>query len=217
MPNLSSISIVCFGDSLTVGYQSPTYDVPYMVETPYGSFLQERLGTQAAVMTSGVCGEVTRDMVGRFEQEVVAYAPDYVVILGGTNDLGGYVAPPDIFSNLLCLYDQARAADIRPVAVTVPSIRMDIDPADRHWLDDFVVQRQHLNRLILDYCAKHAMDCVDLFDATAEPDTCLLAGRYSNDGLHLTTSGYRKLADLLYEQVFHARAARQHKSPEHGL
>ena len=66
MPNLSSMSIVCFGDSLTVGYQSPTYDVPCsMVETPYGSFLQERLGAQAAVITSGVCGEVTRDMVVR--------------------------------------------------------------------------------------------------------------------------------------------------------
>jgi acyl-CoA thioesterase I len=210
MPNLSSMSIVCFGDSLTVGYQSPTYDVPYIIETPYGSFLQERLGAQAAVMTSGVCGEVTRDMVVRFQQEVVAYTPDYVVILGGANDLGGYFAPPDIFRNLLCLYDQARAADIRPVAVTVPSIRMDIDPADRHWLDDFVVQRQHLNRLILDYCAKHAMGCVDLFAATAEPDTWLLAGRYSNDGLHLTTAGYRKLADLLYEQVFRAHAAGQH-------
>jgi acyl-CoA thioesterase I len=87
---------------------------------------------------------------------------------------------------------------------------MDLDPADRHWLDDFVVQRQHLNRLILDYCAKHAMGCVDLFAATAEPDTWLLAGRYSNDGLHLTTAGYRKLADLLYEQVFRAHAAGQH-------
>jgi len=210
MPNLSSMSIVCFGDSLTVGYQSPTYDVPYMVETPYGSFLQERLGAQAAVMTSGVCGEVTPDMVVRFQQDVVAYAPDYVVILGGANDLGGHVAPPDIFSHLLGLYDQARAADIRPVAVTVPSIRMDIDPADRHWLADFVTQRQHLNRLILDYCAKHTTACVDLFAATAEPDTLLLAGPYSNDGLHLTTAGYRKLADLLYEQVFHARAAGQH-------
>jgi acyl-CoA thioesterase-1 len=210
MPNLSSMSIICFGDSLTVGYQSPTYDVPYMVETPYGSFLQERLGAQAVVTTSGVCGEVTRDMVVRFQQDVVAYTPDYVVILGGANDLGGHAAPPDIFSNLLCLYDQARAADIRPVAVTVPSIRMDIDPADRHWLADFVTQRQHLNRLILDYCAKHTMACVDLFAGTVEPDTLLLAGPYSNDGLHLTTAGYRKLADLLYEQVFHARASGQH-------
>ena len=37
------ISIICFGDSLTAGYQSPTHDIPYIRETPYGAFLQQRL------------------------------------------------------------------------------------------------------------------------------------------------------------------------------
>jgi len=210
MKNFSSMSIVCFGDSLTAGYQSPTNDVPSALETPYGTFLQERLGAQGTVMTCGVCGEVTSDMVLRFQHDVLPYTPEYVVILGGANDLGCHVAPPEIFGNLLRLYEQASAAGIRPVAVTVPSIRMEINPADRHWLNDFLVQRQHLNRLILDYCAKHAMACVDLFAATVEQDTLLLARPYSNDGLHLTTEGYRKMADLLYEQVFHARLHGRH-------
>jgi lysophospholipase L1-like esterase len=43
---------------------------------------------------------------------------------------------------------------------------------------------------------------VDLFTATAEPEKLRLAERYSNDGLHLTTEGYRLLAELLYRQVF---------------
>lgn len=205
------MSIVCFGDSLTVGYQSPTCDVPYMLETPYGAFLQERLGEQATVMISGVCGEVTSDMVVRFQHDVLPHTPDYVVILGGANDLGCHVAPPEIFSHLLHMYEQALAAGIRPVAVTVPSIRMEVNPADRYWLDDLVMQRQHLNRLIRDYCATHTMACVDLFEATVEPNTVLLAGPYSNDGLHLTTEGYRKMADLLYEEVFHCRVRRQHE------
>jgi len=205
------MSIVCFGDSLTAGYQSPTCDVPYMLETPYGAFLQERLGAQATVMTSGVCGEVTSDMVARFRHDVLPRTPDYVVILGGANDLGCHVAPPDIFSHLLHMYEQALAAGIRPVAVTVPSIRMEVNPADRYWLDDFVMQRQHLNRLIRDYCTRHAIACVDLFEATVEPNTLLLAGPYSNDGLHLTTEGYRKMADLLYEEVFHFRVRGQHE------
>ena len=51
------ISIICFGDSLTAGYQSPTHDIPYIRETPYGAFLQQRLGPQATVMSSGICGE----------------------------------------------------------------------------------------------------------------------------------------------------------------
>jgi len=205
------MSIVCFGDSLTAGYQSPTCDVPHTIETPYGTFLQERLGAQATVVTSGVCGEMTGDMTVRFRHDVLSHTPDYVVILGGANDLGCHVVPPDILNHLVHMYEQALAAGIRPVAVTVPSIRMEVNPADRDWLDDFVMQRQHLNRLIRNYCAKQAVACVDLFEATVEPKTGLLAGPYSNDGLHLTTEGYRKMADLLYQQVFHARVRGQHE------
>lgn len=205
MRDSASISIVCFGDSLTAGYQSPTHDVPIIRETPYGSFLQARLGPQATVMTSGVCGEVTSDMVLRFRQDVLAHSPDYVVILGGTNDLGWHVAPSEIFSHLRCMYEQALDVGIQPVAVTVPSIRMKVDPAAERWLNELVRQRQHMNRLITEYCAKNGIACVDLFAATAEANTLLLSGPYSNDGLHLTTEGYRKMADLLYEQVFQSR------------
>lgn len=59
-----------------------------------------------------------------------------------------------------------------------------------------------LNGLITDYCAKRRLACVDLFTATAEPETRLLAAPYSNDGLHLTTHGYRLMAMLLYEEIF---------------
>jgi len=43
---------------------------------------------------------------------------------------------------------------------------------------------------------------VDLFAATQEPDSGQLAQSYSNDGLHLTTEGYHRLAELLYKEVF---------------
>lgn len=208
MPDSAPISIVCFGDSLTAGYQSPSHDVPMIRETPYGSFLQARLWPQATVMTSGICGEVTSDMVVRFRQDVLAHSPDYVVILGGTNDLGWHVPPDEIFGHLLNMYAQALGVGIQPVAMTVPSIRMDVDPGANEWLNELVTQRQRLNRLIIEYCAKNAIACVDLFTATAEANTLLLAGPYSNDGLHLTTEGYRKMADLLYEQVFQSRVSR---------
>jgi acyl-CoA thioesterase-1 len=198
----SLVSIVCFGDSLTAGYQSPTHDVPYVQETPYGAFLQDRIGAQATVVISGVCGEVTGDMVGRFRRDVLAHRPHYVVILGGTNDLGWNAPPAEIFSRLRLMYERALGAGVQPVAVTVPSIRMDADPDTRQWIQDLVRRRQELNRLILDYCVRQALACVDLFAATAEPDTWFLAQPYSNDGLHLTTEGYQKMARLLYEEVF---------------
>ena len=148
------ISIICFGDSATAGYQSPTHNIPYIHETPYGAFLQQRLGPQATVMSSGICGEVTTEMVQRFPRDVLGKAPNCVVILGGTNDLGCYTPPNEIFDRLRTLYSQARAADIRPVAITVPSIRIEVDPAANQWVTEFVRQRQYLNRLIVEHCGQ---------------------------------------------------------------
>ncbi len=210
--------IICFGDSLTAGYQSPTMACPQLLETPYGRFLQDRLGARARVAVSGLCGETTGDMVIRFRRDVAPHRPAWAVILGGTNDLGWNAAPAEIMSNLIQIYDQALNRGIQPIAVTVPSIRIGGSPEEaisettdsgllgdeRRWLTDHIDRRRIVNRLIMGYCAEKAMACVDLFADTVEPDTGQLAARYSNDGLHLTTEGYERLAALLYEQVFAA-------------
>jgi lysophospholipase L1-like esterase len=197
--------IICFGDSLTAGYQSPRPGNPEMLETPYGAFLQERLGPRARVAVSGICGELTGEMAMRFRADVLAHKPAAVVILGGTNDLGLQARPGDIMRNLLKMYELALAGGIRPVAVTVPSIRLAGDMGDREaarWFDEHVERRQELNGLIRNYCTSKRVPCVDLFSVTAEPETLRLAAPYSNDGLHLTTEGYRLLATRLYEEVF---------------
>ncbi|MCI0527305.1 MAG: hypothetical protein L0Y56_07660, partial [Nitrospira sp.] len=63
---------------------------------------------------------------------------------------------------------------------------------------------QVLNNLMIEYCKSKQQSFVDLFMATAEPETLRLAEKYSNDGLHLATEGYRLLAGLLYNEVFKA-------------
>jgi lysophospholipase L1-like esterase len=197
--------ILCFGDSLTAGYQSPTFACPTVQETPYGAFLQERVGSAARVLVSGVCGELTGEMAMRFRRDVLARQPTFVVVLGGTNDLGWNAAPPEIMRNLVKMYELASAAGIRPVAVTVPSLRMAATAGEtedlRGWVQQHISRRQALNALIAEYCVRRGVPCVDLFTVTCEPDTYQLAAPYSNDGLHLSTVGYRLLADLLYEQV----------------
>ena len=80
--------IICFGDSLTAGFQSPTSENPHGRPTPYGEWIQEFIGAAGQVRTSGVCGELTGEMVLRFRRDVLAHQPTFVVILGGTNDLG---------------------------------------------------------------------------------------------------------------------------------
>ena len=193
MPAPSLPLIVCFGDSLTAGFQSPTPDHSDFLETPYGRYLEEHLRGRARIHVSGVCGELVDAMVRRFERDVLRHRPAWTAILGGTNDLGWEHQPAEIMRHLTALYEQAATVGVRPVAVTVPSIR---------GFDDHIPRRLELNRLIADYSTGHALPCVDLFAATAEAGTGRLAEPYSNDGLHLTTAGYERLARLLYEQVF---------------
>ncbi len=204
---IASSHIVCFGDSLTAGFQSPTAGNPQGIETPYGHFLQELTGSAMRVSVSGICGELTGEMIMRFRAAVLNHQPTHVVILGGTNDLGWNAAPADIMRNLLKMYELAAAAGIKPVPVTVPSIRAGEDLCSeegRQWFAEHLDRRRQLNGLILHYAESKRLAAFDLFSATAEPETQQLAARYSNDGLHLTTAGYRLFAERLYQEVFAA-------------
>ncbi len=206
------INIVCFGDSLTLGYLSPTRDLPFPEHVPYGTYLQEWLGANGDVVIHGVCGETTQDMRTRFRAQVLDLLPQVVIILGGTNDLGVNLPSVTIFENLRFFYEAAQARGILPIAVTIPSLREDI------WQDDTLVDpravggmtpvmqqaialRVNLNQQILELGSQQKFPVIDWFTETCDSTTQALALEYSNDGLHLNVAGYRKLAELLKTQV----------------
>ena len=195
---IRSTLVICFGDSLTAGFQSPSREHPTGEQTPYGQFLQDHLGGTVRIRTSGVCGELTGEMVMRFRRDVLDHNPGYVPILGGTNDLGWNASSSEIMRNLVKMYEQTFAAGGLPIPVTVPSIRVEATQGSRdgqEWIAGHLSRRNELNQLIRDYAASKAIACVDLFTATVDPDNGQLAQIYSNDGLHLTTAGYRLFAE----------------------
>jgi acyl-CoA thioesterase I len=187
--------IVCFGDSLTVGLRSPTPDDPQGGESPYGAMLQAMLGAGDEVLTRGINGDVTSNMLTRFARDATDSRPTHVVILAGTNDLGTDVPTQEVFANLVQFYDATIAAGAVPVAVTIPSFRFELAP------DDWAVhleRRAVVNGLIAAHCASRAILCADLFTATADPSDGQLALAFSNDGLHMTAAGYRRFAELVH-------------------
>ncbi len=198
----SPLLLVCFGDSLTAGYHVQAESGRPLPDVPYGGWLQEWLGERGRVSIQGRCGEITSDMMTRFSRDVVEVRPVQTVILGGTNDLGWGVTPATIMMQLDHCYTVALAAGIQPVGVTVPSIRAEGSGPLPAWLHAHVDARLTLNRLIRERCHHHHMPCVDLFQATSEGPSSLLAARFSCDGLHFNPAGYRTFAQLVWNEVF---------------
>ena len=187
---MERLVFIAFGDSLTVGHHSPTIDDP--LPTPYTWILQRRTentpGLQVEFVSKGVSGQVTEEMLTRFEVDVIDAQPDAVIILGGSNDLGWGIERKEILGNLVEMYDHAQEHGIRPVACTVPSVL--------GW-DEGIKPRLELNRLIEEYCERNGIICVDLFSATCDSDM-RLKEEYSDDGLHLTSLGYQAMADAIF-------------------
>jgi lysophospholipase L1-like esterase len=206
------LKIVCFGDSLTLGYQSPTLRAPFVENIPYGTYVQEWLGERGRVLVHGVCGETTRDMRLRFQKDVLDHRPQIAIILGGTNDLGLGISLTTLMENLGFLYEQAQAHGIVPVAVTVPSLRDDAGQDEvfeetqslrgsTPAVERAIALRVVLNQSIKDLSRERNIPVMDWFAETCEVGTQALAPVYSNDGLHLNTMGYRKLAELVWKNV----------------
>jgi len=195
------LTIVAFGDSLTVGYLSPTGEEEWPQPIPYTRFLRRktenflrnsgRSDLEVEFLNRGIVGELTADMVDRFGRDVIEIQPGAVIILGGSNDLGWGMEPLSVVTNLKTMYDEALRNGIRPVSCTVPSVR---------GFDDGIRPRLQLNDLIKKCSGDRGIVCVDVFAATGDPAGRLKA-EYSNDGLHLNAAGYEVMADAMFSDA----------------
>ncbi|TVY59618.1 hypothetical protein LSUE1_G008890, partial [Lachnellula suecica] len=120
------LKILCFGDSLTAGFTNwGLVHEPYSKTT--AAYLKEVVGEEYEVVieTRGVSGERVCEMGGRMD---LLYGPtrtreepyDFVVFLGGTNDIAYNRAPSDIFADIKAVLAQPLANGARVLLLTVP-------------------------------------------------------------------------------------------------
>jgi len=191
---------VCLGDSLTVGYQSPS---PYggYAETPYTDMLEPmaraRLqelglkGYEAFFINKGINGDSTDGMLGRFKTSVEAERPDYVIIWAGINDLYAGREPRQVMGNLVRLYSRTLETGAKPIACTLTPTEADARMNSRI---------RELNALIAKHCDIEGIRVVDLFSSLAGSDG-RLNPVYSDDGVHLSHQGYATVARTVFDEV----------------
>jgi len=198
---LKTMKIVALGDSLTVGEtgffdSDESVSYPKYLETLAKQHLSGlQSGVVVSVLNRGVNGDLTSGMLDRFLRDVVGEKADYVIILGGANDLGWGFDPAIIAHNLTTMYDAALNKGIVPVACSVPSIL---------GFDALIPPRLRLNGMIRTEAEKRSVRFVDFFTATADAQTNRLSEDYSADGLHLNTKGYQQMGKYLFDKWLRA-------------
>jgi len=187
--------IVALGDSLTVG-ETGFYNSNKSISYPkHLQILAEEYlrhlgsGLKVVVLNRGVNGDLTSGMLERFSKDVVDERADYVIILGGANDIGWSFNPATIAQNLTMIYDASLKGDIVPVACSVPSIL---------GFDAMIPPRLRLNRIIRTEAERRSIAFMDLFAATSDPHNNRLSEDYSADGLHLNSKGYEQMGKYIF-------------------
>lgn len=132
------------------------------------------------VGNAGIGGQNSTQIAARFNSDVVAHDPDWVVLLAGTNDTSSVTT----IANLTAMYDAARVSGIQVIACTIP-------PNNSATLS---VRQEYLktNRFIRDYCRSHrGMFLADIGVAIADPATTwqALSGTLQTDNIHFAPQG----------------------------
>ena len=179
--------VYCIGDSLTYGYP---------VQNAYEDELGACLGTHRTVVNKGHGGNTTSQMLDRFDDDVLAYDPDVVIIWGGINDVAGVGSTAaHVESNLQAMYSKAHEAGVRVIAVSISPFK-----GASVWSEAKQAVLDEVNNWIAS-TARDVDDRIDVYSELEDPansDT-LLPAYDSGDHVHLALAGYQLVGDTIYK------------------
>ncbi len=151
----------------------------------------------------GISGQTTAQMLLRFYPDVIALKPKAVVILAGTNDIGGNLGPVSMESieqNLAAMSDLARANNIKVVLSSLTPVCDYHRPQTATRPPEKILE---LNRWIKAYVASHHLVYLDYYSSTVD-DKGFFKAEITNDGLHPNAAGYEIMGPLAEKAIAEA-------------
>jgi lysophospholipase L1-like esterase len=174
---LSKSRVVFLGDSITDRWGRQ-----------YGEFFPGK-----PYINRGIGGQVTGQMLARFQQDVIALRPRVVVILGGTNDIALGMPARDTEYNLMSMVELAKANGIQVVLASLLPVSNCSRPGQTTRRP--LAKLQELNRCIADYCTHDHLVFLDYFRAMSDSQQMLRCD-WTVDGVHPNGAGYAAMASL---------------------
>ena len=177
------IRVVFLGNSIFEGWSSARPD--FFNNKPY--------------FNRGISGQVTAQMLLRFQEDVVNLNPDVLVLKAGINDIAENAGPYDqqkTLNNIKSIVQLAKANKIKIVLCSVlPANRFvwrpALTPADK------VIE---LNAALQAYAKQENVLYLDLYAAVVDDKKGMKAA-YAKDGVHPTVEGYKVLEPLVEEAI----------------
>ena len=189
--------IVGLGDSTTAGtpgFLSPLEAPPKGHGNPESqySYWMMRAHPDWTVLNRGIDGQRTDEILARFHRDVTQAKPDFVIILGGVNDIYQGVRLGTIKDNLRTMYEQAISNRIKAVAASVLPYNT-ATTRESETITELNGWIESISRILnLLFC--------DTNRAVADPmDRNRLAE--SPDGYHPDAVGYRRMGEALAEVI----------------
>lgn len=179
------IAIATYGDSITHGGGSISYS-PSDWEYSYQYYLD------FPTINLGKSGDTSQTVVERFEQDVLPFQPQYLIILAGTNSLRGGEPGESVITDLKILKEKCLSNNIRPVFLTLPPINPNnIKRAfDEATAPDWWEETELVNSFI------RTQVHIDVAREMQYPGG-ILPTHLAIDGLHLDIEGKKKIAAVI--------------------
>lgn len=192
------LRVIPFGDSIT---QNGTVFVNglWQFSNGYPETSIYQAGARFQIIrNAGIAGNTTTQMLARIGTDVLAYSPDVVLMLGGTNDLVSGMTNAQIaatMSNLESMTRQMLQAGILPIIVTPP-------PKNAAALESRKIQ--------LFYYAlaqAYGVPLLDTYRLLVDPTTGNYQASLSGDGLHPNATGVATISAVASQLLTNLQAS----------
>lgn len=156
------------------------------------------------VINRGIGGDTTDGLLKRLDESVFDLSPSKVFILIGTNDIGDDKSETHITGNISTIIDRIREKCPK-TKIYLQSI-YPVSRAKNKKVRKFIVGKRdnekicRVNERLRKIAAEKGIVYIDVYSHLTDA-TGNLRLEYTIEGLHLTTAGYRVVADILRPYV----------------
>jgi len=182
------LKIVCFGDSLTFGYNVAHKEKWHVIA-------EKKTGIR--MKNSGINGDTTDGMLARIQKDVFAAKPDGVILMGGYNDIFFNRSGQSAAQNMKIMVDRCREQKLLVVVAIPPPILLPVAFKDGGEAIDFkksAVMVEAYCQWLRDFTATAQIPILDFRSVIDWTNQDLYL-----DGIHQSPAGHQRMAGRLIE------------------